>query len=147
MKKRSKVKKAESREKDGSLGEIPGVIVGMINDDARDLIPSIGDSETSKLHVVDRKYPNTNLSFSINCEEGEDVLGEVSIGDSEIRVGNERNLVEHEIYVAKRVWSFAKDNLGVTGRSKDEVYSEKNWSLEARDQNAKAKKGKKKMSQ
>lgn len=81
------------------------------------MIPSLGDADTGKLHVVHRKSPNPGLSFSINGDIVGAALGEVSIGDSDIRQCNERVLVEHEISLAKKVWSFAKENLGVKGLS------------------------------
>lgn len=55
------------------------------------------------------------VSLSVNCDKEGVVLGDLLIGDSEIRFCNERFLVEHEISLANNMWSFAKDNLGVIG--------------------------------
>lgn len=151
-KKRNKIKKPKSKGNSGMLNGKNVIMVGLINDEARNLIPSLGNiSEShgeSKTYVVSRKSPNPDISLSIKGNGGGGAsIGEVSIGDSEIRVGNERNLVEHEISVAKKVWSFAKENLGVTGKRKDEEYTGRIRNLEARDQNAKGRKEKKNRSQ
>lgn len=96
-----------------------------------------------KDHVVSRKPPNYDMSLSVNCVGGDAILGDLSIGDSKIRFCNERYLVEHEISLANKVWSFAKEKLDITGRSNDEEHTGRIRTLEARDQNARGRKGKK----
>lgn len=124
-----------------------GVIVGMVNEEARRLIPSIsitnGDQGESQFHVSTRRPLGAALSVSSNCDDIGAAIGDVSIGDSGIRICNERFLVDHELSLANKVWSFAKDNLGVTGKGNEVEYVGKICSLEARDQNAKGRKGKK----
>lgn len=121
-----------------------------MNEEARKLIPSLGKSdsvEMKSVHVAIRNPPTSNLFFSINKNEGGAVSGEVSIGDSDIRFCNEGFIKEHEIALADKMWSFAKDKLGVTGQSEDDDYRDRIRLLESRDPNAKVKKGGKSSSQ
>lgn len=123
------------------------ITVGIVNKEAMGLINSVEDSDgvssAPRSFVVKRNTPNPGLSLSISCEGEGAVIGDVSIGDSEIRFCNDRLLAEHEISLANKLWSFAKNNLGVLGRNHDEVYSGKIKSLEIRDRMAKGRKGKK----
>lgn len=154
---RKKMKNSKRRDKsssssDGSENEVnQGVLVGIINDEARNLIPSIslsnGTKGESNLHVVTRKPPGSDLSLSFSCDMNGAAIGDVSVGDSGIQICNDRFWVDHEVSLANKVWSFAKESLGVTGKVGNEEYAGRIRSLEVRDQIAKARKGKKDGSQ
>lgn len=135
--------------KSGDLNR--NILIGVVNKEARNLIHAGGSSKgnpfESQTFFVKRNPPNSGLSISISCDGSPAILGDVSVGDSGIRFCNERFLAEHEMSLANKMWSFAKDNLGVFGKNNDEVYSGRLKSLEIRDKIAKGKKEKKNKSQ
>lgn len=93
---RNKKKRSKRNENsNGSENEVnQGVVVGIVNEEARDLIPSIslskGSKGNSKFHVVARNPPGSNLSMSFSCDVNGAALGDVSVGDSGIQICNER---------------------------------------------------------
>lgn len=74
---------------------------------------------------------------------GDLAIEEVSVGDSGIAMGNSRFVANLEKMVAEKMWKFAKEKLGVTSNENDEVCKKAFVEMEARDQAAHGKKGKK----
>lgn len=90
------------------------ITVGVVNEEARGMIPALRGSRSS-------------------TGEGS-AGGDISVGDSGVRCCNEGFLKEHEISIGNKLWSFAKQSLGVVGPNKDEEFADKYSQMEARDQ-------------